>query len=309
MQTTRDPEMNPTNLSATAPAAAQPQDDKTASSWVNEVSGLVSPPDVCIKVFDLIESQNPSAATIGEVVSRDPNLSLRLLKIVNSSYYNFSSKIDTVSRAIAVIGISELYSMVIAITAVKTFSHIPHNVVNMDTFWRHSLYTAVISRLLAKRLNVLHPERLFVAGLLHDIGSLILYHRAPETAKELLIQSEGDEEALHQAENEAFGFSHAAIGALLMKLWHLPDPICDAVANHHQPSVAKQGTMETAIIHMANALANHTEIGAFCELPMTELTIDAACWPQLGIKPDDLDQETLLEEAGQQFADMISIFY
>ncbi len=301
--------MNQTNLSATAPAAAQPQDDHTASAWVNEVSGLVSPPDVCIKVFDLIESHNPSAASIGEVVSRDPNLSLRLLKIVNSSYYNFSSKIDTVSRAIAVIGISELYSMVIAITAVKTFSHIPHNVVNMDTFWRHSLYTAVLSRLLAKRLNVLHPERLFVAGLMHDIGSLILYHRAPETAKELLIQAAGDEDVLHQAESEAFGFSHAAIGALLMKLWHIPEPICDAVANHHQPGMAKAGTMETAIIHMANSLANHTEIGAFCELPMTELTIDEAAWPQVGLKPEDLDLEPLLEEAGQQFADMISIFY
>lgn len=301
--------MNSTNVSAMTPQTAQPQDDKTASTWVNEVSGLVSPPDVCIKVFDLIESQNPSAASIGEVVSRDPNLSLRLLKIVNSSYYNFSRKIDTVSRAIAVIGISELYSMVIAITAVKTFSHIPHNVVNMDTFWRHSLYTAVISRLLAKRLNVLHPERLFVAGLMHDIGSLILYHRAPETAKELLIQAAGDEDVLHQAETEAFGFSHAAIGALLMKLWHIPDPICEAVANHHQPGMSRQATMETAIIHMANAMANHTEIGAFCELPMTELAIDEVSWSQTGLNRDDLDMESLLEEAGQQFADMISIFY
>ncbi len=301
--------MNSINPSATTTEVAQPEHDNNASNWVNEVSGLVSPPDVCIKVFDLIESHNPSAITIGEVVSRDPNLSLRLLKIVNSSYYNFSSKIDTISRAIAVIGVSELYSMVIAITAVKTFSYIPHNVVNMDTFWRHSLYTGVLSRLLAKRLNVLHPERLFVAGLMHDIGSLILYHRAPQVAKELLIQSRGDEDVLHQSEISEFGFSHAAIGGLLMKLWHIPDPICDAVANHHQPAMAEQAVMETAIVHMANALANHTEIGAFCELPMTELAIADEAWIQTGIEPDKFDHEALLEEAGKQFSDMISIFY
>ncbi len=279
------------------------------ASWVNEVAGLVSPPDVCIKVFDLIESHNASAHTIGAVISRDPNLTLRLLKIVNSALYNFSRKIDTVSRAIAVVGISELYSMVIAITAVKSFSYIPHNVVNMDTFWRHSLYTAINARMLARRCNVLHPERMFVAGLLHDVGSLILYHRAPQTAKELLIRTEGDEQALHTAEIESFGFSHADLGALLMKLWRLPDALQEAVACHHRPDSAETNPREAAIIHLANALANHTEIGAFCEMPMTELQVNEEAWGLLDLSPETLDAETLLEEAGVQFADMISIFY
>lgn len=279
------------------------------ASWVNEVAGLVSPPDVCIKVFDLIESHNASAHTIGAVISRDPNLTLRLLKIVNSALYNFSGKIDTVSRAIAVVGISELYSMVIAITAVKSFSYIPHNVVNMDSFWRHSLYTAVNARLLAKRCHVLHPERMFVAGLLHDVGSLILYHRAPQIAKELLIKTQGDEQALHQAEIDEFGFSHADLGALLMKLWRLPEALQEAVACHHRPAAADRNPREAAIIHLANALANHTEIGAFCEMPMTELQVDEAAWRLLDLSAETLDAEALLEEAGIQFADMISIFY
>lgn len=298
--------------SAKAPLSAsdrQHQEAENPISWVNEVAGLVSPPDVCIKVFDLIESHNASAHTIGAVISKDPNLTLRLLKIVNSALYNFSSKIDTVSRAIAVVGISELYSMVIAVTAVKSFSYIPHNVVNMDTFWRHSLFTAVNARLLAKRCNILHPERLFVAGLLHDVGSLILYHRVPQTCKELLIDAKGDEECLHQAEVEKFGFSHADIGALLLKLWHMPEPLQEAVACHHRPALASENPRETAIIHLANALANHTEIGAFCEMPMTELVMDECIWAQLGMEADELDHESLLEEAGLQFSDMISVFY
>ena len=286
-----------------------PAKPETAALWVNEVSGLVSPPDVCIKVFDLIESNDASAHAIGAVISKDPNLTLRLLKIVNSSYYNYSSKIDTVSRAITIVGVSELYSLVIAITAVKSFSYIPHNVINMDTFWRHSLFCAITARLLATRLNVLHPERLFVAGLMHDIGSLILYHRAPEACRELLLLAKGDENLLHQAELEEFGFSHADIGALLLKIWHIPEAQCEAVGCHHQPHKATTAQMETAIIHVANALANHTEIGAFCELPMTELQVDEVVWEQLQLSADELDPETLLQEAGQQFADMISIFY
>ncbi len=298
--------------SAKAPNSApdsRHHEAENPSSWVNEVAGLVSPPDVCIKVFDLIESHNASAHAIGAVISRDPNLTLRLLKIVNSALYNFSAKIDTVSRAIAVVGISELYSMVIAITAVKSFSYIPHNVVNMDSFWRHSLYTAVNARLLAKRCNVLHPERLFVAGLLHDVGSLILYHRAPQICKELLIKAKGDEEFLHQAEIDEFGFSHADIGALLLKLWRLPESLQEAVACHHRAGMARENPREAAIIHLANALANHTEIGAFCEMPMTELQVDDQVWEPLGLTADDLDHEALLQEAGLQFSDMISIFY
>ncbi len=298
--------------SAKAPQTAmeaQHHQLENPSTWVNEVAGLVSPPDVCIKVFDLIESHNASAHAIGAVISKDPNLTLRLLKIVNSALYNFSGKIDTISRAIAVVGISELYSMVIAITAVKSFSYIPHNVVNMDTFWRHSLYTAINARLLARRCNVLHPERMFVAGLLHDVGSLILYHRAPQICKDLLIAAQGDEAALHQAEVREFGFSHADIGALLMKLWRLPDGLQEAVACHHQPAQADHNPREAAIIHLANALANHTEIGAFCEMPDTELQVDDAAWEALGLDVESLDPEALLEEAGTQFADMISIFY
>ncbi len=296
----------------TAAGQAVPERERSREdpvSWVDEVAGLVSPPDVCIKVFDLIESHNASAHAIGAVISKDPNLTMRLLKIVNSALYNFSGKIDTVSRAIAVVGISELYNMVIAITAVKTFSYIPHNVVNMDTFWRHSLYSAVNARLLAKRCSILHPERLFVAGLLHDVGSLILYHRAPQLTKELLLQAQGDEEFLHESERQTFGFSHAELGALLMKLWRLPEPLQEAVACHHLPATAEHNPREAAILHLANLLANHTEIGAFCEMPMTELQVDEEVWALLGLEPDSLDVEAFLEEAGLQFTDMLSVFY
>ena len=93
-----------------------------AASLINDVSYLVSPPDVCVKVFDLIESNNASAQDIGEIISHDPSLTARLLRLVNSSFYNFPRRIDTVSRAITIVGIRELYSLVIAVSAIKSFT-------------------------------------------------------------------------------------------------------------------------------------------------------------------------------------------
>ena len=187
-----------------------------AESLVADVAGLVSPPDICVKIGELIQDPKASTQSIGEIIIRDPNLTGRLLRLVNSSFYGLRTKVDTVSRAITVVGTRDLYALVLAISAVKSFSHLPNKLVNMDTFWRHSLYTALIARILAGRVDVLHPERLFVGGLLHDIGSLVVYSRLHELAREILLTAKGDEEVFYHMEMEMLGFSHADLGSLLL---------------------------------------------------------------------------------------------
>lgn len=280
-----------------------------SSRWIGEVSGLASPPDVYIKVFNLMESPTAAAEDMGLIISQDPSLTARLLKIVNSPMYSFSSKIDTVSRAVAVVGLRELYSLVVAVSAVKSFSAIPNDVVNMDTFWRHSIYCGVISRLLAKRCHVLHTERLFIAGLLHDIGSLVIYNRAPDIAKRILEIAEGDEEKLFNAELQEFGFSHAELGGELLKEWTLPESLQEAVAFHHQPAGAKGGKLEAAIVHIANVLANQSELGAFSEVKVLPAEIDDAAWAATGLDPETFDREEIIGEAGIQFVESASLFW
>jgi HD-like signal output (HDOD) protein len=289
--------------------AAQPADER-AEGLVREVRGLVSPPDICVKVFELLGDPNTSIGQIGEVIIRDPNLTARLLKLVNSSFYNFSSRIDTVSRAITVIGIRELYNLLVAVSAVKSFSRIPNTLVNMDVFWRHSIYCGLISRILAARCHVLHPERLFIAGLLHDIGSLVLYHRMPEASMELLMTADGNEDVLHQAEIERFGFSHAHLGGLLLNMWQLPLPLQDAVRHHHSPALATQSGLDAAIIHVADALANHSEIGAYCEDTAPDVRVDPSAWRVIDANTDspaEQDIEGIIGEAGLQFAETATL--
>ncbi len=278
-----------------------------AKAWVADASDLVSPPDICVRLLELVEAPDTSAGDIGSVLTQDPNLTARLLRIVNSSYYNFPSRIDTVSRAVTVVGIRELYSLVLAVSAVQVFTRIPAQLVNMDTFWRHSIYCGLIARGLARRLRILHPERLFIAGLLHDIGSLLIYQRVPERARDLLLTAEGDEQILYEAEVKTLGFSHADLGGLMMELWKLPVPLQEAVRFHHSPADADEGKLEAAIVHIAEVLANRSEIGSFCEEPSDTAAVQPEAWAALGMAESDLDVDELIGEAGLQFTESATI--
>lgn len=272
-----------------------------AQRLIGDVSFLVSPPDVCVKVFGLLQSGEASAREIGDIISHDPSLTARLLQLVNSSYFNFARRIDTVSRAITVIGTRELYSMVLAVSAIKSFSKLPVTLVNIDTFWRHGIYSGLLAREIARQGGILHPERLFIAGLLHDIGSLVLYNRLPEQMQDLMLICEGEEDVLHRAEQEQLGFSHGDLGGALARVWNLPEPLQDAITHHHEPGAGQ--FPDAAIIHLADALANRSNLGAFCEDPPGTAHIDPLAWEILGLNPADLDEGELIGTAGLQFTE------
>jgi len=279
--------------------ARQSPEQESVASLLDDVEGLVSPPDVCMRMFELIHSPTTGASDIADVVSVDPNLTARLLRMANSAFYRFRRKIDTVSRAITVIGMTELYQLVLSISAVKSFSNLPNELVKMDMFWRHSVYTGLLARALAVRANILHPERLFIAGLMHDIGSLILYHQRPEAMRDLLLIADGDEEVLCQSEISRFGFSHASVAAYLMDDWQLPEELVFSIKWHHQPELAEKASMEAHILFLANHLVNESEQGNFMGSPRADIHISEAMLAVVGLTEDELF--FAFEEAAEQF--------
>jgi len=283
-----------------------------AYQWVKDISGLVSPPEVCLRLLDLVDSPKSTAHEIGEVISSDPNLSARLLKLVNSSFYNYSGRIDTLSRAIAIVGTRELYSLAISVSAVRAFSKIPAQLINMETFWRHSLFCGIIARYLAKRCGILHPERLFVAGLLHDIGELVLFARAPEKSRDLMLMAEGDENVLAYAQRQEFGFNHADLGGLLATLWQLPDTLVEAVSCHHTPFEAVCSKQQAAIVKIADILSDRSALGALFEgrpRQATPLEIDSGLWRVTGLVAANFDETQIIADAGQQFIETSGILF
>lgn len=293
-------------MSQPMPAANHCTPLPTADSLVSSVSTLVSPPDICIKMTELLQSPDCSVQDLGEVVLRDPNLTARLLRLVNSAAVGLRVKVDTVSRAITMIGTRELYNMVLSISAVRTFKNLPSPLVNMDIFWRHSIYTGLLARLLAKRCGVLHPERLFIGGLLHDVGSLVLYRTLPEVSTELLLTAQGDELTLSHAEADVLGFTHAELGARLLAAWRLPTTLVEAVGHHHDPAGATEAPLEAAIVHIAEVLANRSGVGGFCETTSPTAEVDPAAMSLVGTLAT-ADQEAITVEAGAQLAETVAV--
>ncbi len=276
----------------------------SAVKLVQDVEKLVSLPEVCFLINDLVNDPNCNVDEIGHVISQDPDLTVRLLKLVNSSLYGFSTKIDTVSRAVLVVGLKELQHVVWASSAVETFSKLPPAQVNMAGFWRHSIFSAVVARILAKERDVLHPERLFVAGLLHDIGRLLIYTERPIEAKQILdFEAQNPEANIIDLESEALGFDHAEVAAALMLKWNLPYGLCEAVRYHHQPSRAKEHLLDASIVHVANIIAHALESGE--EENELKQRISPTAWELLEIPENKIKR--ILHDAVMQFLETLEL--
>lgn len=236
---------------------SQPQ---TPKDLVAGMIKLVSLPHICIRVNLMVDDPDCSIGDIGEVLSQDASLTAHLLKVANSAFYGYRAKIETVSRAVTIIGTQDLRDLMFAVSAVRTFSNIPIKLANMASFWRHSMFCGIVARILAGRCNVLHTERLFVAGLLHDIGRLIILHRVPDIALSVLQRVEQTHEQSHLVEREYLDFDHSGVGAELMKLWQVPAPLQNAIKYHHDPDSAQDNVLEASIIHIANTIAHVAEM-------------------------------------------------
>ncbi|MCW8944546.1 MAG: HDOD domain-containing protein [Sedimenticola sp.] len=228
----------------------------TPRQLISEAGDLLSLPDVCIRINQLADDPTSSALDMGQVISQDAGLSVRLLKIVNSAFYGFPGRIDTISRAITIIGTKELRDLAMLTAACSVFTGIPRNLINMETFWHSSLTCGVLARNLARSCQVLHPERLFLMGVLHDVGRLLLLQQLPVQSRDVLLISKGRDDLISSAEREVFGFSHTELGYELANEWGLPTPIRSAMRWHHSPEQADQDELECYLIYLANRLAD-----------------------------------------------------
>jgi len=270
-----------------------------AAELVKGIAKLASLPEVCIRVNEMVDDPRSSAADIGKVISHDTALTAQLLRMANSAFYNFPSNVDTISRAVTVVGERELRYLVLALSAVRTFSQIPVELINMASFWRHSVYCGVVARLVAGKCHVLHSERLFVAGLLHDVGMLVMMNRAPDLARQALAAAESGEKQRYEAEIELFGFDHAEVGGALMRQWNVPEALCETVACHHDVGKAENAKLDAAVIHIANVVANRAELEVDHEGPLPQ--VDPRAWDVTG-----LSEEVMVEigdEAVPMFAE------
>lgn len=273
-----------------------------ARDLIDDTLELASLPAVVLRALELLNAPDSSAADIGQVISEDPALSVRLLRIVNSSFYGFPSRIETISRAITIVGTLEITDLVLGSSAVEAFAGLPNELIDMQQFWEHSLYAGVVARVLARHHRAPNTERFFVSGLLHDIGSLVLYHQRPEESRRALELARAGR-PLHQVEQEIFGFDHSDVGAELMQAWNLPEAFVEAARHHHRPVEAQEFPLETAMVHLADVIAAgaHLTGSATNQVP----PLEPRAWELTGLALDIT--ESVIEEADRQYADALAV--
>lgn len=234
-------------------------------------------PEAVIKIKQLIDDDATSMDDIAEVINYDPAIMSQVLKISNSALYKFPNTITTVSKAIQVIGTRSIYDLVLAYGVASAFKDINTDVVDLEKFWEQGVSCALLCKYLAEEVGLKEPEKLFVCGLLHNLGELVLVQLNPEKANKCAdISSENPPLMLQKMH---LGFSYADISAELLKLWGIPDDIRQIVAKTHVAQY-KANSKEEKIIQLAYLLALNN---VNSELYSTHNNVTEEMYESLGI--------------------------
>lgn len=213
-------------------------------------------PQIVSQVLKLADNPEASPKDMERIVDRDAAITAKVLRVANSSYYGMNNCAST-GRAISMLGMNTVRSLVVGIAyqqiiAGRSFaSHF-----NKLEFWRHSLGVATCARILGKLKAPMQAEELYVAGMMHDVGMLVLDRFHPLELDKTVKFAMEEGMCLHQAEQLMFGFDHTQVGAMLAEKWGMTKTIADAVRFHHDPRSADESQISTAIIAIANLLAH-----------------------------------------------------
>lgn len=258
-----------------------------AKRIITNVLKVAALPAVAMKFAEAIKDPSTSNNDLEKIVSEDSALSAKVLMIANSALFNFPSKIDTIEKAITIVGHKQLSEIILSCSVVAMFKDIPQEVIDMDHFWRHSIAVATASRILAAYRHEQNIEKFFTAGLLHDIGKLILFVEAPKYAHAVISKCEEKKELMHKVEKEVIGFDHAKLGSMLLTKWKLPEEVTASVYYHHMPSIAPGDHLGASMVHVADIMVHSLQFGASGEKYVP--TLNDKAWDALGLDIEIID--------------------
>ena len=232
--------------------------DLTIESILKKGQDLYSLPEIYIRVSELLDNENSSAILIGDTVQTDPAIASRVLKMVNSAFYGLPQQVASISQAVALLGRFQLRQILIGSVVGTVFTQIDNPAFSMQKFWEHSIKTAIIARQLAKqRSDAGSPDVLFSAGLLHDIGRLILASKAREEFAMVTELVDIRRYDVITAELEVIGFTHAQIGAALIRQWALPEILIACAGHHHENEHSGEFATASRLVYLANRLSQY----------------------------------------------------
>jgi putative nucleotidyltransferase with HDIG domain len=297
------------NLMDGPPPIGHPADAKTSfikSEVVNKIDKsrikLPEAPSIIAELNQVISDPLATSNDVAQVVHKSPSLASHLLRIVNSACYGFPSRIDRISRAVTLVGTREISGLALGICILQTFKDIPADIMDMYSFTRHSIACGIVARILAALKNLKDTEQLFVSGLLHDIGKLILYKYFSADARAVFNLAAVSGRSVYETEKQVLGISHAHIGKYLCRKWKLPQMLENNIMYHHTPGLS-QDPAKAAIVQMADLIANGLGNGSSGERMIPGF--DAEVWNQIGIPNSSL--KNVIRQAEHQLMPLETI--
>ncbi len=247
---------------------------------LQRVRDLPTLPAVATEMLRDLENDELSLDEITEKIGLDHSISAKLLRLANSSHFGCNSRVVTLQQATALLGVQNVKNLIRTTIMSQAFPKKTCPGFNFQAFWRHSVATAVCAELIARSRHMKH-EFAFTAGLLHDLGRLVLACYFPTQYQQVLNYQTEQDCLLLDAETAVLGITHVDAGLVLAQTWHFSDVVCDAIAGHHDPQPG-HGHELAVVIHVADAIAHGLDM-ANEENELVPL-LSATAWDTLGLQ-------------------------
>ena len=273
-------------------------DLQTLRRKVEAISALPTVPATLRRISVTLEKPRINLDELGRLISNDPALTTKILKMVNSAAYGFPGRISSVSHATMLLGLNVIKGLLLGVSVFELMEK------TMIGLWEHSLGCTVAARLIAQKKGLKEPEEVSVCGLLHDIGKAVLMLQYSEVYEKAMHEAESEGTAIYDAESRYFMANHAEVGHWLVQKWHFPPSLCDAIRYHHQPNLSKQSPMETAIVHVSDVLVRAKGIGYAGDLVVP--AVNPAAWETVNLSDGDIrDILSNLEDGAASASDTL----
>ncbi len=268
-------------------------DEQYFQELFGNVSNLPTLPVVVTRLVSLVEDPETTAQDVNRVITQDPSLTAKVLKIVNSAFYGFSREISTVTEAVVILGFDAIKSLALSASVLDVFGSKSVPGFDMVGLWKHSIATGIGAEIVARWDRYPNPEEVLVSGILHNIGKMLLDLSAPGELRKILSYAEQEQCSLYEAELETLGTGHPEIGAWLTKKWNLPENIVNGIRYYRSPLKAPEEYRQLPLfIHVGDVMARVKDVGWSGDSATPNFQEEV--WQALDI--DEEDTEMLLEK-------------
>ncbi|MCX5813527.1 MAG: HDOD domain-containing protein [Proteobacteria bacterium] len=270
-------------------------DKKLIRFKVENIDTLPTIPGALKNLLKVLENQKVSLNEIGNFISNDPVLTTKVLKMVNSPIYGFPGRISSVSQAVILLGLNVVKGLLLGVSVFELMQK------SMVGLWEHSMGCAIASRLIAKKKGLKEPEEVSIAGLLHDIGKVVLILQFYEHYEYATKEAEDKGIVISEAEENVFAITHADAGTWMTQKWRFPGNLIEVIRCHHKPHLSRIAPVETAIVYLSDILVRARGFG-FAGDNMVPV-INPAIWESLSMTESDLkdifkEMDDSIEEVG-----------